>query len=126
MGASNVLLSASTTIENKVIEVGVVDITTNDLIVTSGTSFGAISPLDVNATTASVTGIGGSIALNAIGTGGIDLTIATTATGDIELTGKEYLTLSNISAFNGAITVDATGAEIFVGVVTSVGTEDGD
>ena len=114
IGAGDVTLASAGTITNAAVNAGA-EVTTDVLTVNGATSFGESGgngAVDIDATTASVTGIGGDIVLDAVGTGGLNLT-ATSAAGSITVTTtSENLTLTNVTANNGPITVTATGQNI--------------
>ncbi len=125
--ASNGNVTLSTTggaIASNPIDAGVADITTNNLVVSAANSFGAGSPVDIDVTTASITGIGGAIQINSTGTGGLTLGAATTNAGQIAVTSGESVVLNTISTTDGAISVTGN-ADLSIsntGSVTAGGT----
>ena len=107
----------------------VANITAARVTVTAGTSFGGVgAALDIDADTASINGIAGDIVLDAVGTGGLNLTAATGTAGSITVTTtSEDLTLTNVTANDGSVSVTATGRNITAnGVTSSTGSDTND
>ena len=120
-GAGDVTLASAGTITNAADDAGA-EVTTDVLTVSGATSFGqtaAGGAVDIDATTASIVNISGNIVLDAVGTGGLDLTAMTNAAGSITVTTTtENVTLANVTASNGSIRVTATGQNITASSVT--------
>ncbi len=121
-GLGDVTLVASGAITNAAINGGA-EVTADVLTVTGATSFGETlgnGGVDIDATTATITNIGGDLVFDAVGIGGLAITATTNAAGEITVTtSSENLTLTNLTANDGAVSVTATGGNIIATSVTS-------
>jgi hypothetical protein len=106
-----VVLEASNTVNGAAPGVDVV--TANSLAITAGAGIGTVDPLEINISTLSATvQSAGNIRVKD-SSGGMAVTLAQTATGDIHLEAAgdaADLTLANVSALGMSVTLQATGA----------------
>ncbi|MBD3647084.1 MAG: hypothetical protein HUJ31_06425, partial [Pseudomonadales bacterium] len=120
----NITLTTSGAIVDDVAD-NAADFTANTLTVSSPSAFGengGNGSLDLNVTTANITGVSGDLIASFVGTGGVAITANTDAAGTIRFnSASEPLTLASVSSNDGPIDVSTINQNILATTVTAGG-----